>query len=540
METRDAVVVGAGPNGLVAGNLLADAGWDVLVLEAQDEPGGAVRTAEVTAPGFRNDLFSAFYPLAAGSSVLAGLDLERHGLAWSHSPAVVAHPTLDGPSAVLHRQPEDTAASLDAFAAGDGEAWLELFGRWRRLGPSLVAALMSPFPPVRPALRLTAAVGPRQLAELARFALLPVRRMADETFRGRGGGLLLAGNALHADVSPDAAPSGMLGWLLASLGQDIGYPVPVGGAGELTAALVARFQAAGGTLRCGECVDRVVVERAGRSHRAVGVEVAGDRVRARRAVLADVDAFRLFSNLVPREAVPAAVERRLAGFQRGWATVKVDWALDRPVPWQDPVAGTAGTVHLAASIDELTLGTADIVAGRVPRDPFVVFGQMTVADPTRSPPGTESAWAYTHVPARCRDTATGRERPLDRSDVDAVVRSVEARVERYAPGFGDSVLARHVLGPAELEAWDPNLVDGDIGAGTYQLHQQLVFRPWAGWGRPETGLAALYLASASAHPGGGVHGACGANAARAALLHDRVAALRPGRVLARFGGGVAG
>jgi phytoene dehydrogenase-like protein len=528
VDTHDAVIVGAGPNGLVAANLLADAGWDVLVLEAQPEPGGAVRTAEVTAPGFRNDLFSAFYPLAACSSVLAGLDLEGHGLQWTHSPAVVAHPVLDGPTAVLHRRPEDTAASLEQFAAGDGDAWLGLFARWRRLRDPLLAALMSPFPPVRPALRLAARIGPRHLLDTARFALLPVRRLADEHFRGAGGGLLLAGNALHADVSPDATPSGMLGWLLASLGQDIGFPVPVGGAGELTAALVARLRAAGGTLRCGAAVDRVVTEPIGRRHRAVGVEVEGTRFGARRAVLADVDAARLLRDLVPPAAVPAAVEQRLPGFQRGWATVKVDWALDRPVPWGDRVAGTAGTVHLAASVDEMTLGTAEILAGRVPRDPFVVFGQMTVADPTRSPRGTESAWAYTHVPGRCRDLAAGRDRPLGAADVEAVVRGIEARVERYAPGFGRRILARHVMGPVDLEARDANLVDGDIGGGTYQVHQQLVFRPWAGWARPETGIGGLYLASASAHPGGGVHGACGANAARAALLHARLPARRPG------------
>ena len=261
------------------------------------------------------------------------------------------------------------------------------------------------------------------------------------------------------------------------------------------------------------------VSAGGGRPRVEGVEVAGERIGVRRGVLADVDAARLFCELVPPEAVPAAVGRRLAGFQRGWATVKVDWALDRPVPWQDPEVSAAATVHLAASIDELTMGTAEITAGRIPRQPFVVFGQMTVADPTRSPPGTESAWGYTHLPARPRDPDTGRERPLDRADVDHVVRAVEARVERYAPGFAGTILARHVFAPTDLEAADANLVDGDIGAGTYQLHQQLVFRPWPGWARPETGLPGLYLASASAHPGGGVHGACGANAARAVLMH---------------------
>jgi len=532
VESWDAVVIGAGPNGLVAANMLADAGWDVLVLEAQDDPGGAVRTAQVTAPGFHNDLFSAFYPLAGRSPALTALGLEHHGLSWTQAPAVVAHPTPDGPSAVLHRSPADTAASLDRFAPGDGDAWLALYDRWERVGPSLVRALLAPFPPVRPSLGLVAAVGPGSLVPFARFALLPARRMADEHFRGAGGGLLLAGNALHADVSLDAAPSGLLGWLLASLGQDVGFPVPVGGAGQLTAALLRRLSRAGGTVLSGARVDRVMVRGRGRDARAEGVLVDGTPVGARRAVLADVDAERLFTRLVGPEHLSPRAEANMATFQRGWATVKVDWALRTPVPWRDPEVGRAGTVHLADSIDELTMGMAEITAGRLPTDPFVVFGQMTVADPTRSPPGTESAWAYTHLPARLRDPRTGRDRAVTQADVDEVVRRVEARVERYAPGFCGTVIARHVLGPADLEARNANLVDGDIGSGTYQLHQQAVFRPWPGTGRAETPIENLYLASASAHPGGGVHGACGANAARAARWHDRLGAVgRVGRRL---------
>jgi phytoene dehydrogenase-like protein len=521
METWDAVVVGAGPNGLVAANLLVDAGWNVLVVEAQPEPGGAVRTAELTAPGFRNDVFSAFYPLGAVSPVLASLDLASHGLRWAHSPSVVAHPTVDGPAAVLHRSPDATAACLDRFAAGDGEAWLRLFDRWRRTGPALVRALLSPFPPVRAGLRLAAAVGPGELAAFARFCLLPVRRMADENFRGAGGGLLLAGNALHADVPPDAAPSGLLGWLLVCLGQEVGYPVPAGGAGELTAALVRRLTAGGGMLRCGAPVERILVRGAGRRARAEGVVVDGVPIGARRAVLADVDATRLLGELVGPEHLPAAADRDSA-FQRGWGTVKVDWALRGPIPWRDADVAGAGTVHLGASMDVLTIGTAEVMAGRLPSEPFVVLGQMTTADPTRSPPGTESAWAYTHVPAERRDLPSGRPARLSAADVDEVVRRLEDQVERFAPGFSDTVIARHVMGPADMEACDANLVDGDIGGGTYQLHQQLVFRPWPGTGRSTTPVGRLYLASASAHPGGGVHGACGANAARAALLHDRL------------------
>ncbi|HEX6237298.1 MAG TPA: NAD(P)/FAD-dependent oxidoreductase [Acidimicrobiales bacterium] len=522
-EAYDAIVIGAGPNGLVAANHLVDAGWHVLVLEAAAGPGGAVRTAEVTAPGFRNDLFSAFYPLAVGSSVLGDLGLERHGLRWTRAPAAVAHPTPDGPAAVLHHRATDTAASLDRFAPGDGDAWLALVDRWRRVSPQLLGAMLSPMPPVRHVAALLARLR-RDLLPFARFALLPVRRMADEHFRGAGGGLLLAGNALHADVSPDAAPSGALGWLLTMLGQDVGFPVPVGGAGELTGALVRRLESGGGRLRCGAPVERVVVRRG----RAVGVEVAGSPLVARHAVLAAVDAEVLFRRLVGPDHLPAAIARRLRLFQRGWATVKADWALRSPVPWSDPDVAHAGTVHLAGSIDELSLGTADILAGRLPRRPFVVFGQMTTADATRSPAGTESAWAYSHVPARLADDAGGAGtggRALRPHDVAAVAQAMEDRIEAYAPGFRDRILARYVAGPRDLEAADPSLVGGDIGGGTYQLHQQLVFRPWPGLGRPETPIGRLYLASASAHPGGGVHGACGANAARAALAHARLAGI---------------
>jgi phytoene dehydrogenase-like protein len=516
VEIRDAIVVGAGPNGLVAANLLADAGWDVLVIEAADEPGGAVRTAEVTAPGFRNDLFSAFYPLAAGSSVIGRLGLDRYGLRWAHAPAVLANPVPGGPTAVLHRDPQATAASLDRFAPGDGEAWLALFDRWRRVSDPLLGALLSPFPPVRHALRLAWAVGARELLPFARFGLLPVRRMADESFRGAGGGLLLAGNALHSDVPPEAPPSGIAGWLLAMLGQDVGWPAPVGGAGELTTALVRRLEDRGGKVRCGAPVEQIVVERG----RASGVAVSGTALGARRAVLADVDAGVLFRRLVGAEHLRPSFLSRLDGFEQGWPTVKVDWALRGPIPWADPDVAGAGTVHVAGSLDELTLGAAELAAGRLPTEPFLILGQMTTTDPTRSPAGTESAWAYTHVSREVRD-GSGR-RPLSGDDVAEVVRRIEQRVEDLAPGFRDLVVARYVAGPADLEAANANLVGGDIGGGTYQLHQQLVFRPWPGLGRAETPIPGLYLASASAHPGGGVHGACGANAARAAIAHHRL------------------
>ena len=217
----------------------------------------------------------------------------------------------------------------------------------------------------------------------------------------------------------------------------------------------------------------------------------------------------------------------LAGFQRSWATIKVDWALRAPIPWRDRAVARAGTVHLAESIDELALQAAAVSGARIPDDPFVVLGQMTTADPTRSPAGTESAWAYTHVPFHVRDG--GARRPITADEVCGVVSRIEERVEAHAPGFRGQIVARHVLSPARLEQWDANLVEGDNAGGTNQLHQQLVFRPLPGLGRPTTPIGGLYLASASAHPGGGVHGACGTNAARAALAAHRLRRLVPGR-----------
>ncbi|MDX3075455.1 NAD(P)/FAD-dependent oxidoreductase [Streptomyces sp. NPDC088354] len=512
----DAVVIGAGPNGLVAANLLAEAGWAVEVLEAQDEPGGGVRSDRAVHPDFVHDLFSSFYPLAAASPVIRRLELEREGLRWSHAPAVVAHPLLDGRCAVLHRNAADTAALLDRDTPGDGEAWLRLCALWDRLGDDILDALFTPFPPVRAGLRLAARLRTAGGLRLARTLVLPVRRLGEEEFRGALGPLLLAGNALHADLAPEAAGSGGYGWLMAMLGQAYGFPVPVGGAQSLVTALVARLRRNGGTVSCGVRATSVVV----RSGRAIGVRTADGRVvPAARAVLADVSAPALYTRLLDPADLPARVQEDLRRFQWDFATFKVDWALDGPVPWTAGAARGAGTVHLAEGVDGLTRFAAQIAMGEVPERPFVLFGQMTTADGTRSPAGTESAWAYTHLPHHIRGDAgeggiTGawhsgdRERMADR---------VEEQVERYAPGFRALIRARRVLAPPDIESADANLHDGAINGGTAALHQQLVFRPVPGTGRPETPVAGLFLASAAAHPGGGVHGAPGANAARAAL-----------------------
>jgi phytoene dehydrogenase-like protein len=522
--SHDAVVVGAGPNGLVAANHLADAGWSVLVLEAQPEPGGAVRSDRELHPDFVQDTFSAFYPLGAGSPVLRSLHLEEHGLRWADAPAVLGHPRLDAEWALLTRDAEANAAMFDAQTPGDGQAWLDLTARWDAVGDDLVGALLSPFPPLRHGLSAAAHLRRAGGLDFVKELLSPATSLGSR-FRGDAPHLLLSGNAGHADIPLSSPGSGLLGMLLTLVGQRVGYPVPVGGAGQLTAALVRRLESRGGEVRCLHRVEHVDVERG----RAVGVRTAdGRRFGARRAVVADVLASNLYGGLVAPGDVPAKVARSMRSFELDPGTVKVDWALDGPIPWTVTPAHAPGTVHVADSVAQMNEALSQVASGVIPADPFLLMGQMTTADPTRSPAGTESAWAYTHVPhGESPDAGDGSVRGVwDRDDCERFADRVQARVERLAPGFGSRVLARRVLGPRELEARDANLVGGALNGGTSQLHQQLVFRPVPGLGRAETGIAGLYLASASAHPGGGVHGACGMNAARAALAHAR---LRPWR-----------
>jgi phytoene dehydrogenase-like protein len=501
----DAVVIGAGPNGLVAANALVDAGWDVLLLEAQPTVGGAVRSGEVTAPGFVNDLFSAFYPLAAASRVIRDLELERFGLEWTAAPEVLAHALDDGRTALLSTDPERTAKSLDSFASGDGEAWLTMFDEWRRIRDPLLDALFAPLPPVRSMLALLRRLGVASGLDMARLVLLPVRRLAEERFSGEGASLLLTGNAMHADTPPDAGGSGVFGWLMSMLAQDVGFPVPRGGAQQLSDALARRFTHGGGVVATDTEVTEVVLS----GGVAVGVRTAdGTAIRARRAVVADVVAPVLYRRLVGEKHLSPALSRRLDRFQPDYPTMKLNWALNTPVPWRAEDAGRAGTVHLGVDDTGFVDFAADMSAGRAPERPFVLFGQMTTADPSRSPAGTESAWAYTHLPV---------EQAADDAAVTRQAERVEAAIERVAPGFTDRIIARNLQTPVAMNNNDSNLLLGAVNGGTAALHQQAIFRPFTGLGRPETPYQRLYLASASAHPGGGVHGACGWNAARTAL-----------------------
>ncbi len=526
--TWDAVVVGAGPNGLVAANHLADAGWTVLLLEAQPDVGGAVRSDRDVHPEFVHDTFSSFYPLAAVSPAILGLDLERHGLVWRRAPAPLGHPLPDGDWALLHPDRDRTAAGFEEQCPGDGEAWLELCRRWDRIGEHVIGGLLTPFPPVRHGLgglaRLRAAGG----LDFVRTLLMPAADLGRQRFRGDAPRILLAGNAGHADIPLDAPGSGLMAVMMSMMAQTVGFPVPEGGAGMLSVALAARLRERGGEIRVGTEVTGIVVD----GGRAGAVRTAdGELLRARHAIVADVAAPQLYGSLLDPGDVPARTRRSMADFQLDPGTVKVDWALSGPVPWSSRPAVDPGTVHVADSVAEMTEAFGQVQAGAVPARPFLLAGQMTTSDPTRSPAGTESLWAYTHVPQDVRaDAGDGSVRGTwDHDDCERFADRMQARLEALAPGFGSRVLARRVLGPRELEARNANLIGGALNGGTAQLHQQLVFRPVPGMGRAETPIRGLFLGSASAHPGGGVHGAAGRNAARAAVFHARVRRVLPGR-----------
>ncbi len=504
----DAVVIGAGHNGLVAAAMLADAGWDVVVLEEQPEPGGAVKSAELF-PGYVSDLFSAFYPMSVASPALRALNLQDHGLRWTHAPAVVGHARSaeDEDAPVIYREIDRTAEDLERRDRGDGDRWRALFDQWLRIKDGVLSTLFSPFPPVRGPLQLLRALGTNEAIRLAHLLLLPAGVMAEQLFDGEAARLLLLGNAMHADVPIDASGSGIMGYLLIMMAQDGGFPVPVGGAGQLTAALVNRARSAGARIECAQSVESIEV----RGGRAVAVRTTGGTtVRVRRAVIADTSAPHLYGDLLPADAIPQAVVRNMSRFVWDTPVLKINYALNAPIPWRSKSLHGAGTVHVGADHDGLVRWMADLNTSTVPLHPFMLFGQMTTADPSRSPPGTESAWAYTHLPRGVADDASA----------DQLSAAVDLVLEKHAPGFTDHVIGKSIQRPSDLEASDANLHDGAVNGGTSALFQQLIFRPAPGFGRAETPVQNVFLGSAGASPGGGVHGVCGRNAARAALAGD--------------------
>lgn len=470
MSALDAVVVGSGPNGLVAAVLLSRAGLSVLLIEGAAEIGGGTRTEALTLPGYLHDVCSAVHPLGASSPVLTSLPLGEHGLDWIQPPIALAHPFDSGAPALLARDIATTANSLHADAHSYQTLMAPLGRRWKQLAPDVLAPLHWPEHPLL----------------LARFGMLALKsatglvrsRFADDRTRA-----FISAVAAHGLQALSHVATASFALVLLGAAHCVGWPFARGGSRSIAEALRSYF-----------------VELGGRLELSAPVRSLADLPPARVVLL----------DLTPREVLriagdrlPARYARALRRFQYGPGVFKVDWALAEPVPWRAPECRKAGTLHLGGSFGEVVENERLVAAGEHPDRPTVLLAQPTLFDPSRAPAGAHTLWGYCHVPHG--------------STVDMLSR-IEDQIERFAPGFRERVLARHVMTSAELERHDPNLVGGDIGEGANTL-RQLFWRPVSGLHPYRTPVRGLYLCSASTPPGGGVHGMCGYHAARAAV-HD--------------------
>jgi len=464
----DAVVVGAGPNGLAAAIALALGGRSVLVREAQDAPGGATRSGALTLPGFIHDICSAAFPLAIASPFFRTLPLRAHGLEWIHSTSPLAHPFDDGTVALLERSIDATGATL----GGDASAYARLVEPFVAHWPELMLDVLSP-------LRR-----PKHPLLLARFGLRGLRSaygLATSVFADKAARALFAGIAAHATLPLTAHPTAAIALTLIVAGHGVGWPIVRGGSQGIAESLVSYLQALGGKVETSAPVRSL------------------DELLPVPTVLLDLTPRQVLE--VAGGRLPARYRRRLDRYRYSVGTFKIDWALAAPIPWRASACAGAATVHLGGTLGEIAAAEQQPWDGRHADRPFVVLGQPSLFDPTRAPPGRHTAWAYCHVPHG--------------SSFDMSAR-IEQQVERFAPGFRDLILARNAMTPAVLERHDANLIGGDISGGVMDL-RQLFFRPTARRVPYATPIEGLYICSASTPPGGGVHGMCGFYAARAAL-----------------------
>ncbi len=465
-DGRRACIIGAGPNGLAAAIVLAQAGLPVEVFEAEPRPGGAARTLELTLPGFLHDFGSAVYPLGAGSPFFSSLPLAEHGLQWIHAPAAVAHPLDDGTAVVLERDLTELKSSLGQ----DGSTWARLVRPFVDHWWEFASDVLRPI-----------SLLPRHPLLMARFGInAPWSAKAiSGRFRNERTRALFAGLAAHSCLGLEETLSGAFGLLMAIPAHAVGWPIPRGGAQSLTGALCGYLEKLGGVIKTSLRIDR----------------------------LEDLSSYDLFlCDVTPRQLLAIAGERftenfrhDLQSFRYGPGAFKVDYALSNPVPWRASECLRAATVHLGGSFDEIAESEKTVRAGSHPDRPFVLLFQPSLFDTSRAPAGKHTAWAYCHVPNGSKEDMLGR---------------LEDQIERFAPGFRDCVMARRVFPPAGLESMDANLIGGDIGGGALDI-RQLLFRPTRH--HYATSAKGIYICSSSTPPGGGVHGMCGYNAAKAAL-----------------------
>jgi len=473
-EKRRACVVGSGPNGLAAAIVLAQAGIEVEVFEAESISGGAARTMELTLPGFRHDFGSAVHPMAAGSPFFSSVPLRDFGLEWIHSPAALAHPLDDGTAVLLERDLKSAVASL----AEDGVAWDMLLRpfveRWRDLAPEILGPV--PLIPKHPFL-------------LGRFGLnaLSSAETMVKRFRNPRTRALFAGLAAHSFLRLDEPLSGSFGMLMAILAHAVGWPIPRGGSQAITNALCGYLQSLGGRVTASSRIESI------------------DTMPNCELILCDVTPRQLVK--IAGSRLSDSCKRALKKFRYGSGAFKVDYALSQPIPWKASECLRAAALHLGGSFEEIAESEKLVRSGHHPERPFVLLAQPSLFDSSRAPEGKHTAWAYCHVP--------------NGSTVD-MLEQLESQIERFAPGFRDVVLARHVFSPADLESRDANLIGGDIAGGVLDL-RQFLFRPT--WRHYATSAESLYICSASTPPGGGVHGMCGYHAAKMALRRMRIHSL---------------
>ncbi|MBL8742437.1 MAG: NAD(P)/FAD-dependent oxidoreductase, partial [Myxococcales bacterium] len=452
----DVVVIGAGPNGLVAAVELGRAGFDVLVLEANERAGGALGTVESTLPGFRHDIGAAFFPFAKHSPAFQALKLEDVGLRFKYGAIDSAHPARDGSCGVLACDVERAAALLGE----DGEAVRKLIAWWAEAEPTVLPLLLGPLPPLSQALK----VSPLKLPPLLRAALSSARAWSNSTFVTEPARRMIPALCLHADVGPDDPMGAVVGLMLAVTGAHAGYGVPEGGAAAIADALLKRVKQAGAIVQTKTRVRRVVIEGA----RAIGVETdRGDFIPATRAVVADTAASTLFLKLCDERFIPTPVIDKMKRYPRGFGTFKLDWALDGAVPWSAEPCREAVVVHTGEDNDDLARFTDEVRAGWMPRNPYLVIGQQSLVDATRAPAGKHALWAYSRVPS---DIPGGWTEEAKREMADRI----DQRIEELAPGFKARILKRTAFAPPDLFAMNENLIGGDHGGGSADIKNQLV------------------------------------------------------------------